>query len=217
MSTVEAIPQGDDDREQRARWMPLLFGAGVLLLLALAGWGLYGLLSKPAAPKRQVAKISILPDTPPPPPPKEEKKPEPKPEEKPVQQVDTPKPETPPEPQQIKMEGPAGEGPSPFAGGEVRSDYIGGDIGAGARFAAYTQRLSRTIQQELSRRNMRNGGGRVLLWLEPDGTVQRFRLIDVPAPETKALLETAFAELRRVTEPPPRDMPMPVGLEIRVQ
>lgn len=215
MSTAESIDA--DEGRGRARTLQAVFALGATTLVALAAWGIYGLMQAPSAPKRQVAKIAILPDAPPPPPPKEEKKPEEKPEEKPVQAVDTPKPETPPEPQQLKMEGPAGDGPSPFAGGEVRNDYIGGDVGDGQRFAAYTQRLSRLLQQELSRRNLRAGGGKVLLWIEADGRVQRYRLLQVPAPETERLLETAFAELRRVDEPPPRDMPMPVGLEISVQ
>ena len=45
-----------------------------------------------------------------------------------------------PNPQQLKMEGQAGEGPSAFAAGDVKQDYIGGDIGNGIAL----RRLRRT-------------------------------------------------------------------------
>ena len=77
------------------------------------------------------------------------KKPPPK-EEQPKQQVEAPKQQTPPEPRQLKMEGQAGEGPSAFAAGEVKQDYIGGDIGDGSRYAGYVSRLEQMIQDELS-------------------------------------------------------------------
>ena len=191
---------------------------GVVLAVALFVWMAKGLMGGPTAAKHQVVKIAVLPDVPPPPPPpppKEEKKPEPKEE----QQVQTQKQEAPPEPQQLKMEGPAGDGPSPFAGGEVHNDYIGGDIGAGdarERFAGYAGRISQQLQAELSRRNLKGAGAKVLLWLAPDGTIQRYKLVAGGDDAMRRQLQTALDDIRRVSEAPPSDMPMPVGLDVSV-
>lgn len=193
------------------------FGVAALVLLLLLVWGVRHLMGGVAAPKHQTVKIAILPDAPPPPPPpppKEEKKPEPKEQLK--QQPDAPKQEKPPEPQQLKMEGPAGDAPSPFAGGEVKNDYIGGDVGDGGRdkYAFYTDRMAQQIQEELSRRNL-HGGGKLLLWLAPDGSIQRFKLTQSSGnAENDRLLQIALSEIHRIHEAPPADMPMPVGLDI---
>jgi len=194
-----------------------LAAVGLTLLLI---WGVRHLVSGAPAPKRQVAKIAILPDVPPPPPPpppKEEKKPEP--EQRPKQLAEAPpKPaDKPPEPQQLKMEGPAGDGPSPFAGGEVKSDYIGGDVGNGGgdRYAAYADRVAQQIQEELSRHNLRGAGGRVLLWLSADGSVQRYKLISTSG--NAEAIQTAMSEIHHIREAPPADMPMPVGLDVSVR
>ena len=114
--------------------LKILAAIGFVLLALAAWWGIKHM--KAEAPRRQVAKISILPDTPPPPPPppKEEKKPEP-PKDEPkqvmreeqVKQVEAPKPA-----EAIKMEGAAGDGPSAFAAGSVNRDYAGGAPGAPA-------------------------------------------------------------------------------------
>jgi protein TonB len=137
-----------------------------LIGMAVVGYGGYWLksqFSKPSGPTRQVTKISIIPDTPPPPPPppKEEKRPEPK--EQKEAKVEQPKPvEAPPQQaEQLKMEGAAGDGPSPFAAGSVTNEYRGGDVGStigGAsakpsrmQYAFFTNALQRHIQDELAR------------------------------------------------------------------
>jgi protein TonB len=178
-------------------------------------WGGMILSHGPQGPKRQVARIMILPDTPPPPPPPEEKKPPPK-EEQPKQQVETPKQQTPPEPQQLKMEGQAGEGPSAFASGEVKQDYIGGDIGDGSRYAAYVARLEQIVQDELTRHKLRVTNVKLFLWLLPDGSVQRVSVAGGDG-EAERSVRTALADLTHVNEAPLTDMPMPVGLEISVR
>lgn len=190
------------------------------LILALGMFGFVGLvawaglnLSHPAGPKRQVAKIMLLPDQPPPPPPPPPDKPKIEPKNEIKQQVDKPKTETPPEPQQLKMEGAAGEGPSPFTAGEVKNDYIGGDIGNGARFAAYVGRVAQLIQDELTRRKLKVSDARVYLWLTPDGAVQRYEIQGGSA-DVERQLRTAMANMARLPEAPPQDMPMPMGLEI---
>ena len=218
MSSV--AEQGSEDSPARVWALRAGFGLGALGLLLLLAWGVHHLMEGIVTPKHQTAKISILPDLPPPPPPpppKEEKKPEPKEQLK--QQPDAPKQEKPPEPQQLKMEGPAGDAPSPFAGGDVKNDYIGGDVGNGGRdkYAYYTDRLAQQIQEELSRRNLKGAGGKVLLWLTADGGIQRFKLTQSSGnADTDRLMQTALSEIRRINEAPPADMPMPVGLDISV-
>jgi protein TonB len=183
---------------------------GMIVVVVFVGLSL----SHVAPPKKQVAKIMLLPDTPPPPPPPPPDKPkiEPKNEVK-QQQPDKPKVETPPEPQQLKMEGPAGEGPSPFAAGEVKNDYIGGDIGNGQRFAVYLDHVAQAIQEELTRHKLKVPNAKLFVWVSPGGEIQRYEIQGVSG-DTERQLRTAMAGLARFPEPPPQDMPMPVGLEI---
>jgi periplasmic protein TonB len=191
------------------------------LIIAVAMFGFIGVvawaglnLSHPAGPARQVAKIMLLPDNPPPPPPPPPERPQIQPKNELKQQVDKPKTETPPEPQQLKMEGQAGEGPSPFAAGEVKNDYIGGDIGNGQRYSAYVGRIAQLIQDELTRHKLKVANARIYLWLSPDGAVQRYEVEGAGSSDTERQLRTAVAGLGRVPEAPPQDMPMPMGLEI---
>ena len=128
---MSALAEDSLETTSAKTWlMRIVIGVVVIALIAGLTLMLKKMLSSPTAAKRQVAKISILPDTPPPPPPppKEEKKLEPVKEqvkqevrEQPVKQ-DVPKPADAP----IKMDGPAGDGPSAFAAGNVTSEYKGG-------------------------------------------------------------------------------------------
>jgi protein TonB len=200
---------------QRNRWpQRAIIGAILLGLSGAVVWGAMNLRHSSEAPKRQIARIMILPDAPPPPPPPEEKRPPPK--EQPKQQVDIRKPETPPEPQVLKMTGTAGEGPSAFAAGDVKQDYIGGAIGNGSRYAAYVGRLEQLIQTDLMRHKIRVSNVKLYLWLLPDGSVQRFSVTGADE-EADRLVRVALADFNRVDEAPLSDMPMPVGLEISVR
>jgi periplasmic protein TonB len=191
-------------------------GIAILLcgVVGLVAWAGLSMSHGPSSPARQVAKIALLPDEPPPPPPPpppERPKLEPKEEIK--QQIERPKTETPPEPEPIKMEGQAGDGPSPFAAGTVKNDYIGGDTGNGARYSAYVGRIAQLIQQQLARHNLRVESARVFLWLTPDGAIQRYQ-ISGATPEVERSLRTAMTDLGQLPEAPPGDMPMPMGLEV---
>jgi periplasmic protein TonB len=192
-----------------------VIGIGMLSFVGAVVWGGINLSHGPSAPKRQLARIMILPDTPPPPPPPEEKRPPPK-EEQPRQQIETPKQETPPAPEQLKMEGQAGEGPSAFAAGEVKQEYIGGDIGNGSRYAAYVARLEDQIQTELTKHKLRLASVKLFMWLSPDGSIQRFSVAGGDD-EASRSVRTALADMHRVDEAPVADMPMPVGLQISVR
>jgi protein TonB len=192
------------------RSLALLAVCGFVALIAWIGMKL----SHPSAgAKRQVAKIALLPDKPPPPPPPPPERPKLERKEQTQQQVERQRPEILPQAEQLKMEGQAGDGPSPFATGEVRNDYIGGDIGKGARYTAYAGRIAQQIQQDLARRNLRISNAQVLLWLQADGTVTRFEIRGANG-ESERVIRTAMAGLLRFSEAPPADMPMPMGLEI---
>jgi protein TonB len=186
---------------------------GIVVFIVLTVWLGLKLTHGTAAPKHQVAKIALLPDTPPPPPPPLPDKPKVEPKSEVSKQVEKQKVQTPPEPQQLKMEGAAGDGPSPFAAGEVKNDYIGGDIGNGEAFAYYAGRVAQLIQEELVRRKAKIGGARVLVWVKPDGAVDRFE-VSGAAPDAERQIRTAMADFKRVPEGPPQGMPMPMGLEI---
>lgn len=202
------LSNGDKVWRQR-----IAIGLGLTCLSGAVVWGGMNLIHAPSPAKRQVARIMILPDTPPPPPPPpDDKKPPPK-EEQSRQQLNTPKPETPPAPAQLKMEGQAGEGPSAFASGEVQQEYIGGEIGTGSRYAAYIGRLEQRIQQELSRHKLRASNIKLFIWLLPDGSIQKYT-VEGGDGGTERSVRLALADLSRVDEAPTADMPMPVGLSI---
>ena len=175
----------------------------------LVAWAGFNLSHSSPALAHQVAKIALLPDTPPPPPPPEQPKIQPR-EMK--MQFDRPKQVAPPEPQQLKMEGQAGEGPSPFTAGDVKNDYIGGDVGNG-RYMPYIGHVAQTIQEALTRRKVKIANARILLWLNSDGAVQRIE-VSGAGPDAERELRAAVTELGRGIDRPPQDMPMPMGLEI---
>jgi periplasmic protein TonB len=184
---------------------------GMLFAACAMVWGAMNLIRTSAMPRRQVARIMILPDTPPPPPPPDEARPPPR--EVVAHEMNIPKPETPPAPAQLKMEGQAGEGPSAFAAGDVKQDYIGGDIGNGSRYSAYVSRLEQRIQAELTRHKLRVSNVRVFVWLAPDGAIKRYSVEGGDAGDGRAV-RTALEGLSRMDEAPLADMPMPVGLTV---
>jgi periplasmic protein TonB len=190
----------------------ILIGAVLVLVAGAVVWGGMNLSRSANSPKQQIARIMVLPDTPPPPPPPEEKKPPPK-EERVNREINTPKPQPTPEPQQLKMEGQTGEGPSAFASGEVKQEYIGGDIGNGARYAAYIGRVEQRIQAELTRHHVQASSVKLFLWLKPDGSIQRYT-VEGGDPDTEKSVRLALADLSRLDESPDADMPMPIGLRV---
>lgn len=201
--------------------LKILVAAGCLLLGVAVWWAVKHI--KPDAPKRQVAKIAILPDTPPPPPPppKEEKKPEP-PKDEPkqvmreeqVKQAEAPKPA-----ESLKMEGAAGDGPSAFAAGSVAKDYAGGPPttgGASGPAGTATDRAQERFYANTARQMLRDEIERHLrfeaeqltatfsVWLGNDGSIQRFEL--QPSGDTagdKALRAALDETARQFKLPPP--------------
>ncbi|MCE4538066.1 TonB C-terminal domain-containing protein [Pelomonas sp. P7] len=215
-----------------------LIAAAAFVLLAFAAWWALSHM-KAEGPRRQVAKISILPDTPPPPPPpKQEKKPEPpKDEPKQVMREEQAKPVEAPKPAEaIKMEGAAGDGPSAFSSGSVSRDYAGGTpvTGAGGPAGTVTDRAQERFYANTARQLLQGEIERHLkadadqltatfaIWLDKDGAIQRFELSASGNDGNDAALRAALDETRRQFKlpPPPAlalSQPMRFRLSVRPQ
>jgi len=220
---VDELPQADDE----ATWKkPLILGVVLLVLGGLGYWGVSSMSHQSAGPKKQTVKIALLPDTPPPPPPpKVEKRVEPDKKEQ-APQPDVPKPQVaPPEPQQLKMDGPAGDGPSAFASGSVNSEYKGGEIGSGIgggttnrmQFALFSGQLQRHIQAALAKdQRIKLGDYRlnVQVWLSPGGDFQKIELLSSSGDaQTDERLQAAFKQMPPMRDVP-ADLPQPIRLRI---
>jgi hypothetical protein len=224
-STLEPVTP----RQRAQRVAVVLAVAGLVALLAI---GIRSLLGAPDAPRRQVARIAILPDTPPPPPPREEKKPEP-PKDEPKQVMreesvkqDIPKPADAP----IKMEGPAGDGPSAFTAGNVRNDYNGGapvigGPGGGAPDRAQERLYATSVRQLLHdaiEKHLPPDSGELVanfaIWIDPDGTVRRFELVPTGDGAHDAALRSAFEQATRELHLPSHaNLPQPMRFRLSVR
>ena len=220
----------------------LLVIAAVVLAVLAAGslaWWLKSQLSAPSAAKRQVARITILPDTPPPPPPpppKAEPKPPPRDANKPPPPDLAPKPLQAPvaanEP--IKMEGPAGSGDSPFAAGAVSNDYKGGPptVGASAPGAGsvvdraqerfYAQSARQLLQGEIER-TLRSETTELVvsfsLWIDRAGAIQQVQLQPSGSTQDDAALQAALDDARRAFKlpQPPAGLTQPLRFRLTVR
>jgi len=210
-----------------------------LLLLAGIGYGLKNLLGQPEAPKRQVVRIVLLPDAPPPPPPpppKEEKRPDPPKTEKPLPLPEAPKTPEPPAPvnEPIKMEGPAGDGPSVFSSGAVNNEYrdgtpntgLPGSGGAAAAVDRARDRLyansARTLLRDALERALRSDAPQLTatftLWVAADGEIRRFELEPTGEPRTDGELSAALDQTRRdLILPAPPSALQPMRFKITLQ
>lgn len=215
----------DEERKPWGTWAAIAVAA--VVVIALVAWGVSSMsLGGNAGPKRQTVKIAVLPDTPPPPPPpKPEKLPEPEKQElKPQMQQEQVKPqEAPPEPQQLKMDGPAGDGPSAFAAGQVTSEYKGGDVGTGTggvnrmQFALFTSQLQKHIQAQLAKNTsikIDNYNVQVKVWISPNGDFKKVELLQGTG-ESKLdeALEVALNQMSAIRGMPV-DLPQPIRLRI---
>ncbi|EHR69807.1 periplasmic protein TonB [Burkholderiales bacterium JOSHI_001] len=216
---------------------------GLVAVGALA-YGLKNLIgSGPPEAKRQVARISILPDKPPPPPPpKEEKRPEPpKAESRPVPQDQTPKPVDAPKPanEPIKMEGQAGDSPSAFSAGTVSQDYERGTPSTGPAAASapaapaapsvtdraaerlYAGSARNLLRDELERRfksDAEQATATFSLWVEPDGAIRRIELQRTGDARLDGELDSALGDTTRSLKlPPPPAMAQPMKFRLTLR
>lgn len=218
-----------EPREGSAGLKRFLVPGVLLLALGGVGWFIASQMGQGgSAPKRQTVKIAVLPDTPPPPPPpKEEKRPEPKPEENRPQPQEQKVVEAPAEPQPLKMEGAAGDGPSAFGAGSVSNEYRGGDVGTGGggtvgdRLAAssYGNAVKREVDNWLQRQPaLRRAGDFSLplhIWVRPDGSIERTRLVGSTGDaDTDQAVREALERFPGFRNPPPAGMPQPISLKL---
>lgn len=209
---------------------------GVTVTVVALGGALYLAMSGKSAPTRKAPKISLIAAAPPPPPPppKEEKRPEPpkQPDEiKEVQQA--PPKEAPPAPasQDLKMDGPAGDGPSAFSSGTITNEDLskvgkgdgggGGDEGQGL-FNPHTN-YATLLKGELQRYLARNKDLRpkvyriqVHVWVDGSGHLTRHEIVGSTGDtDLDAALGAALAGMGAFSDAPPKSMPMPIRLRLQ--
>lgn len=206
---------------KKRRDQALMVG-GTVILVAIIGLGLKGLMGDGHSGPRKPPKISLIPTTPPPPPPKEEKKPEPKEQkEMKVEQPQEQKDLTPPDPA-LKMEGQAGDGPSAFAAGKVTSEDLsklgGGGGGLLNPFNTYASAIKVELQRQLSKRSeLKRRQYRIELrvWVNENGRMKNFELLGTTNDgDTDEAIRNVLAALPTFSEPPPPKMPQPIRLRI---
>jgi periplasmic protein TonB len=206
--------------------------AGALLLVALLAWGVSSLMHGKSKGVHKAPKISLMPTTPPPPPPppKEEKRPEPPKDQKEIK-VDQPAPpkDAAPAPpsQELKMDGPAGDGPSAFSAGKITSDDIS-NLGKGGAapvasgmfnpFNNYATAIKGDLQRFLARnKDLRQRAYRVdvQLWVGRDGVLSRHELLGSSGDtEVDELIRQSLSTLGNFSQLPPDSMPQPIRLRL---
>lgn len=207
-----------------------VIGTIIMLALALLGWGLWTVLSGKSKQPPKPPKITLVAPAPPPPPPppKFEKKPDPPKEQKEIK-VDQPVPKDAPQPSpELKMEGPAGNGPSAFGAGKITSDDVS-KVGTGGRvggekngmfnpFNNYANLLKGELQRYLSKNNAlrrRHYTVEVRAWVAGGGELERFELIGGTGDsDTDEAIRHAMSSLSGFSQAPPASMPQPIRLRI---
>lgn len=211
----------------------LLIALLILAVLAGIGYGLKKLFASGPTQKKQITTVKLLPDTPPPPPPpppKEPPKETPKEQPKEAPKEPEPKPVEAPPAENLKMEGAAGDGPSPFQAGAVNNEYKGGDVTTGpkiggkknmAAFAWFTGKIDGQIKKvlaaepELAKAKYQI---EVRVYLNARGDIERAELLDSSGnAETDALLRKVLAKIPPLGESAPEDMPRKVVIRVTSQ
>jgi len=207
------------------RYLPMFVGTLVVVAVTLVVVNsiLDMLAEKPVTLKKTVQQIALI--KPPPPPPKVEKPPEPEIEET----VEVPEPEV------------AEDVPEPVAGDDPPAgDLLGLDadgsggvdgfgllakkggrslIGAsGNKYSWYTSTLQRDIFDALSERDdVRVDSYSIVikLWINDNGSIKRFELVESTADAAlEKKIQMAFADMGKLSELPPADIPQPIKLRI---
>ncbi|HSI95471.1 MAG TPA: TonB family protein [Methylophilaceae bacterium] len=229
MSTTTMSDQGAPVPSEKMVWLKRI-GLALVVLACLYGlwFAVKGLFEPHTPQKKQITKIKILPDTPPPPPPPPKEPPKEQQKEQPKEvKMEQPKPQEVPEPpaEALKMEGAAGDGPSPFSAGPVTNDYKGGEVATKiggkksmAAYAWFTGQVKTRIEDALeAETGLSRAQYRIVVhvWISPDGQVERSEVQGSSGDAAiDALIKKALAGLGRVGDAPPDDMPQPVKLRI---
>ncbi len=208
----------------------------LVLVMAAIGWGIFSQMGKDdSGPKRQTVKIAVLPSTPPPPPPpKEEKKPEP-PKEEPKQTMPTEPPKVQEAPVQqaeaLKMDGPAGDGPSAFQSGSITSEYKGGAVSTAgatasttandrAKYNFYAKSMQQLLRSELDRslpREVIQMGARLRIWVDGSGRIERYEVEGLRDHDAELRLQDALTQVSKGFRlVPPAGLPQPLEMRLSV-
>lgn len=205
-----------------AAFLLIFTGAAIFLLKDI-------IFGDKSSKKRVIHEIALI--KPPPPPRPEEKPPEP---EIKKEEVKLPEPEAPPpeQPENASQdEPPPSDSLGLDADGQAGSDgfglgankggraiIAGKSSGGGNRFAWYDGLVQKTIQDALDRSkdlDKQNYKVIVKIWLNPDGTVERFDLANSSGnADVDKSIKIALREVRRVNEPLPDGLLQPIKLRI---
>jgi TonB family protein len=213
--------------------MPVLVIATLLAMVA-AAYFVMGM-GKQGSP-RKAPKITLLapPLPPPPPPPKFEKKPDPPKEQKQMKvEQPVPKPDSPPPSPELKMDGPAGSGPSAFAAGKITSEDLSrigsgkpGGTGAGTDeqtgmfnpFTNFANLAKGELQRYLGKTaQLRRKRYRVELhlWITPTGALSRYEVVGSTGDaQTDEAIQEAMNAAPQFSQPLPANMPQPLRLRV---
>ncbi len=210
----------------------LIIGGVSVLLLALLSFGLYSMLSgKTSSKQKKQPKITMLTPPPPPPrppPPKFEKKPDPPKEQKEMkvdQQVV--KKEVEQQSPELKMDGPAGDGPSAFSAGKITSEDLS-KLGTGkataekagmfSPFNNYASLIKGELQRYLSKNNTLRRSRYIVevhVWVDGNGGIKRFELVGTTKDaDMDEAIRAAISALPSFSQAPPASMPSPIRLKI---
>jgi protein TonB len=188
---------------------------GVVVVLFLAGIVavVRAVMSEDPPRSRVVQTVSLLP---PPPPPIEEKLPEPEIKEEVVI----------PEPQPMQQDDPAAsadlgvdaDGAGSGDGFGLVGKKGGRDLLDGGPFGWYGSLLGADIQDSLAeRKRLRQVKYTAVLdlWINKDGRIEKVELVRTSGNrDLDTTLRMAVAEVGKVREPPPPEMPQPVRLQV---
>jgi periplasmic protein TonB len=228
MDLQEMDSMGDPVQASAARiWITRI--AILLLILAVLagiGYGIKKLLGGGPTHKKQITTVKLLPDTPPPPPPpppKEPPKETPKEQPKEAPKEPEPKPAETPPAETLKMEGAAGDGPSPFQSGAVNNEYKGGAVATigsdgGVKYRWYAGLVKSQIERAIERdKKLTQGQYKIVVsvWLKPNGQFERLSVDQSDTtPDIEQGIREALNDLPAMQDSPPENMPMPIRLRI---
>lgn len=216
---------GDKNESQAAIWLKRVVGIAIAMLV-IGGliYGVKSLMSGGQVAKKQITTIKLIPDTPPPPPPPPKEPPKELVKDQPKEiKVEQPKPAEAPPAEQLKMEGPAGDGPSAFAAGPVTNDYKGGEVktigsDGGAKFNWYAGLVKSQIETALEKDEKITQGQYKLIvsvWLKTNGDLDKIEVVQSDAlPEINQSIRSALDNMPAMRELPPEGMPQPIKLRI---
>jgi periplasmic protein TonB len=204
-------------------YLPWIIGILVLLgAIALITHFISKMENKPEKKERKIQTVTLAPPPPPPPPPpKIERPPEPEPEQKLEEQAEPEKlpdvpDEAPPRDLGLDAEGTAGSDGFGLAARKGGKGLFGG--GGGNPFAWYGNLVKNDLVSMLSEKDAlrRKGYTAILkLWVEADGSIQRFELAKGSNDkDIDELLQRVIAQYRKISEPPPPGMEQPIKLKI---